>query len=163
MIFLYFVLGLIFEDLTISRSPEMSSNALQYTEGTTLIVDIFSSCISLIKFVIGMTSRSDMDRLMYSTSIVFKVYCVCNFELHAIRHPACKIKNPERNLVVLTSSTAIDLYQLHEKSASVYPSSDLLLFCVRIKPLSLDFRKFLTICFTARKWEIPVFSQNLEH
>ena len=59
-----------------------------------------------------------------------------------------KIMNPERDLVVLASSAAVDLYQLPEKSASVYASSDFLLFGVRIKTLSLVFRKYLTMCST---------------
>ena len=72
-----------------------------------------------------------------------------------------KIMNPERDLVVLASSAAVDLYQLPEKSASVYASSDFLVFGVRIKPFSLVFRKYLTMSSTIRKWEIPVFSKIL--
>ena len=87
--------------VVISRAPELSSNNLQDTEGTTLMADIFFSCIPWINFIIGMILCSYIDKLMYSTFLVLKAHWVYTFELHTIEHPAYKIMNPERDLVVL--------------------------------------------------------------
>ena len=38
------------------------------------MVDIFFSFIFLIKYILGMTSRNDRERLVYSASVVLKGY-----------------------------------------------------------------------------------------
>ena len=101
-----------------SNAPELSSNALQWMLGALETMSCPCALISAMTFMSGIVLRRDSDRLIYLASVVLSVICVCNFDVQRTGQPAKVITNPVRDLAVLMSCAAVDLFQLPAKSAS---------------------------------------------
>ena len=154
------VRGVSFGDFATSRAPELSSNTLQNTVGAVLIVLILLVFISSMRLRIGITVVRDCDKLMYSASIVLRAHCVCNFDCHTMGQPVYKIMYPVRDFVVLTSSTAVFIFQFPGKTASAKTSKDCFLSGLSIIPLFLVFIRYFIRCSASRPWEFLGSSQN---
>jgi hypothetical protein len=119
-----------------SNAPELSSNALQWMLGALERMSCPCALISAMTFMSGIALHRDSDRLIYSASVVLSVICICNFKVQRIGQPAKVITNPVRDLAVLMSYAAVDLFQLPVKSASAYTSSDLSSLGSKMSPSS---------------------------
>ena len=83
--FMRFMRGRILEFLASSRAPVFFSKALQYTVDTARNDEILFFFISLKKMIPGITSLSERDRLIYSTSLALKATCIYSLEDQIIR------------------------------------------------------------------------------
>ena len=73
---------------------------------------------SLTNFMSGIVSRSAVDKLRYSASVVLKAVSDCSLDAHRIGHPAYRITYPVRDFAVEGSSIAVALSHSPLKSAS---------------------------------------------
>ena len=109
-----FVRGRILGVLANSSAPRLSSKALQYTVGTVLAKIKLFSFSSSKRFITGITSLSDWDRLTYSASVVLSATWVYNFDVQIIGQPAYITMNPVRDFVVLASNSDVIFDQFSE-------------------------------------------------
>jgi hypothetical protein len=68
--------------------------------------------------MMGRTSRRDMDRAMYSASVVDIATCDCNLEAQMMGHPEKKMIQPLLDFDVAGYREARNLFQFPEKPAS---------------------------------------------
>ena len=78
--------------------------------------------------MIGRTSRRDIDKEIYSASVVERATCDCSLDVQIMGHPAQKIIQPLLDFAVLGSSAALSMFQLPEKSASQLHSNPFIAF-----------------------------------
>ena len=144
-----FVRGLIFGTLAISIAPALSSNTVQLICGMCIVGIVMCVCISLIVCMRGMTSRSDVERAIYSDSVDDRAISVCSLDAHTMGHLTNSTWYPVRDRAVLVSSWLDTLSQLPLKSASTQHSKAWLSLGVMMMPLSLVATRYLMICLTA--------------
>ena len=82
------VRGRSFGSLASSKAPELSSNTLQYTFGSVQMVLNLRTLNSSSKYIMGIVSCREVDKAMYSASVVDKATCDCSLDAQIIVHAA---------------------------------------------------------------------------
>ena len=126
----------------ISIAPLLSSNAVHTILGVVLTTLKPFDLNSVSRFMIGITSRRDCDRATYSASVVDKLIWVWRREAQIIGQPAKSMIKPVRDFAVLTSCSAVEIFQFPLKSASTYTSSNRSEFTFRRMPCVHVARKY---------------------
>ena len=143
------VQGLIFGRRASSIAPELSSNALQCTIGSSKRTSEPNVFIYLINAVSRNKYLNDGDKEIHSASVEDSATNVCSLEAHTIGNPAYSVTYPDRDFAVEGSLLTVGLYQLPQKSVSAYNLKYLGRFGSKIN-LSLQVtRRYTAICSMA--------------